>query len=125
MAKNRRVELSTIIGKDCILKGSIEMKGGLRIDGEVEGSINSDGFVTVGRSGKVKSDINAQECLVLGRVDGNISVKSGVELDKTSNMRGNITAKILKIHAGAIFNGCSKILEEENEEKFKVELETE
>lgn len=125
MARNRKVELSTIIGKDCIIRGEVEVKGGLRVDGEVKGSIRSDGFVTVGRSGLVNSNIEAEECLVLGDVNGDINVRSAVELDKTSRMTGNITAKILKIHEGAIFNGCSKMKEGKNEERAQVELDEE
>ena len=125
MVRNRKVELSTVIGKDCKFTGTIQVKGGLRIDGEVEGSIDTDGFVTIGASGVVHSSIVAEECLVSGKVKGDISVKSAVELDKTSNMKGNIKAKILKIHSGAIFNGSSKMEEEENAEGFEAELETE
>lgn len=123
MARNRKVELSTIIGKDCILKGELEVKGGLRIDGFVEGKIDSDGFVTVGSSGDVISDIQAEECLVLGKVKGNITAREAVELDKSSQLSGDITAKILKIHAGAIFNGTSKMPQETDEERFETELE--
>lgn len=123
MARNRKVELSTIIGKDSIFKGEIEVKGGLRIEGEVEGKINCDGFVTVGGSGYVQSDIQAEECLVSGQVEGNISAKSVVELDRTSQLSGNISAKILKIHAGAIFNGHSKMPQENDAEQAETELE--
>jgi cytoskeletal protein CcmA (bactofilin family) len=123
MARNRKVELSTIIGKDSIFKGELEVKGGLRIEGEVEGKISCDGFVTVGGSGYVQSDIAAEECLVSGQVEGNISAKSVVELDKTSQLSGDISAKILKIHAGAIFNGNSKMPRENDAEQTETELE--
>jgi cytoskeletal protein CcmA (bactofilin family) len=109
MAKNRNIELSTIIGKDSKIQGNLQIKGGIRIDGEIDGKIESDGFVTVGLSGKVKSDIVANECLVSGVVEGNVVVKEALELDKNAHLSGNITAKILKIHTGAIFTGNCKM----------------
>ncbi|MFO7897245.1 MAG: polymer-forming cytoskeletal protein [Candidatus Cloacimonadales bacterium] len=123
MVKNRKVELSTIIGKDSVFKGELEVKGGLRIEGEVAGKISCDGFVTVGGSGYVESDIEAEECLISGQVKGNISARSAVELDKTSQLSGDISAQILKIHAGAIFNGTSSMPKENNEEQIQTELE--
>ena len=129
MARNRKVELSTIIGKGSKIEGSLKVAGGVRIDGEVEGTIESDGFVTVGRSGIAKADIKADECLVSGRVIGNISVEDALELDETANLTGDIIAKIVKIHSGAIFNGSStmgdKLKKTRQREKADVEKATE
>ena len=105
MIRNKKVELSTFIGKDCRVGGSIFVSGGLKVDGEVDGKIESEGFVTVGKTGVVKSDIFAEECLISGNVNGNIEVKEVLELEKSAVLNGDITAKILKIHSGAIFNG--------------------
>jgi len=109
MNKNRKVELSTIIGKGSKINGTLTIQGGIRVDGEVEGSIESDGFVTIGPSGVAKADIKAEECLISGKVVGNVTCKDAVELDRTARMNGDIVAKILKIHAGAVFNGNSSM----------------
>ncbi len=114
MARNRKIELSTIIGKGTIINGSMEIMGGIRIDGEIEGStIESNGFVTIGKSAIIKANIKAEECLVSGKVVGNLSVEEAIELDETSNVSGDITAKIFKIHSGAIFNGSSTMKEKQ------------
>ncbi|MCK4654106.1 MAG: polymer-forming cytoskeletal protein [Candidatus Cloacimonetes bacterium] len=107
MNRNRKVELSTIIGKGSKIKGTLYVEGGVRIDGEVEGTIESNGFVTIGLSGIANANIKADECLVSGKVIGNIVCKDALELDKTANLTGDIIAKILKIHTGAVFNGNS------------------
>ena len=102
MNKNRKIELSTIIGKGSKINGTLTIQGGIRVDGEVEGSIESDGFVTIGPSGVAKADIKAEECLISGKVVGNVTCKDAVELDRTARMNGDIVAKILKIHTGFI-----------------------
>ena len=109
MNKNRKVELSTIIGKGSKIKGTLYVQGGVRIDGEVEGTIESDGFVTIGSSGVARADIKADECLISGKVVGNVVCKDGIELDRSARMNGDIVAKILKIHTGAVFNGNSSM----------------
>ncbi|MCK4311641.1 MAG: polymer-forming cytoskeletal protein, partial [Candidatus Cloacimonetes bacterium] len=102
MNRNRKVELSTIIGKGSKIKGTLYVEGGVRIDGEVEGTIESNGFVTIGLSGIANANIKADECLVSGKVVGNIVCKDALELDKSANLTGDIIAKVLKIHTGAV-----------------------
>lgn len=109
MNKNRKVELSTIIGKGSKIKGTLYVQGGVRIDGEIEGSIESDGFVTIGSSSVANADIKAAECLISGKVIGNVTCKDAIELDRSARMNGDIVAKILKIHTGAVFNGKSSM----------------
>jgi len=118
MVRNKKVELSTFIGKDCRVSGSIFVSGGIKVDGEVDGKIESEGFVTVGETGIAKSDIFAEECLISGKVNGNIEVKEVLELEKSAVLNGDITAKILKIHSGAIFNGnCSMASDSKKDKK--------
>ena len=107
MTRNRKVELSTIIGKGSKIKGTLFIDGGVRIDGTIEGNIESSGFITIGLSGVANADIKAKECLISGKVVGNIVVDEALELDKTANLQGDIIAKVLKIHTGAVFNGSS------------------
>ncbi len=109
MTRNKSVELSTIIGKGSRVVGTLKVDGGLRVNGYVEGSIDSNGFVTIGQSGEAKADIKAKECLVSGKVMGNITVEESLELDKTAVLDGDIIAKSVKIHNGALFNGNSSM----------------
>ena len=120
MARNRKVELSTIIGKGSKIRGDLFVDGGVRIDGEVEGKVESTGFVTIGVSGVANADIKSDECLVSGKVVGNITVSDGLELDSTANLSGNIIAKVIKIHTGAIFNGVSQMTSGENEQYSRI-----
>ena len=112
MNRNRKVELSTIIGKGSKVKGTLLVEGGVRIDGEVKGIIESNGFVTIGLSGVANANIKANECLVSGKVMGNIVCEDALELDKTADLTGDIIAKVLKIHTGAVFNGNSSMKSE-------------
>jgi len=109
MERNKKVELSTIIGKGSKINGTLFVEGGVRIDGKVEGKIESNGFVTIGLSGEAQADIKAKECLISGKVVGNINVSEGLELDRTANLSGDVTAKILRVHTGAVFNGNSNM----------------
>ncbi len=105
MEKNRKIELSTIIGKGSRLEGTLHIKGGIRIDGDIIGTIETDGFVLIGFSGTAKANIKAKECLIQGKVDGNLYIKDQLELEKTAVVTGDIISKVLRIHGGAQLNG--------------------
>ncbi|MBW6516656.1 MAG: polymer-forming cytoskeletal protein [Candidatus Cloacimonetes bacterium] len=109
MLKNRKVELSTIIGKGSTIKGNLQIHGGIRIDGLIEGTIETDGFVIIGSSGKAKADIKAKECLISGVLEGNVTVSETLELDKTSWVTGDIVAKVLTVTAGAMIVGTCQM----------------
>jgi cytoskeletal protein CcmA (bactofilin family) len=112
MGKNKIVELSTIVGKDCIIEGNLKIKGGIRIDGTIKGNIETDGFVIIGQTGTVKANIKADECMVSGIVDGDVSVDKGLELDKNSRVAGNVSAKNLTVHNGAVLTGHCQMTQE-------------
>ncbi|MCD4829486.1 MAG: polymer-forming cytoskeletal protein [Candidatus Cloacimonetes bacterium] len=108
MEKNRKVELSTIIGKGSRINGKLVIKGGIRIDGEIEGTIETDGFVLIGTSGTARANLKAKECLIQGKVEGDLYIKDQLELEKTAVVNGNIVSRTLRIHGGAKLNGrCS------------------
>jgi len=108
MEKNRKLEITTIIGKGSSINGTLMIKGGVKIDGEIIGTIETDGLITIGNNGVAKANIKAKECLISGKVVGDIYVQDALELDRTAVVNGNIYAKTLKIHSGAKLNGnCS------------------
>jgi cytoskeletal protein CcmA (bactofilin family) len=108
MERNRKVELLTIIGRGSSISGTLRIKGGVKIDGEVVGTIETDGFLTLGVNGIAKANIKAKECLITGRVDGDLYIQGALELEKTAVVNGNIHAKTLRVNLGAKLNGnCS------------------
>jgi cytoskeletal protein CcmA (bactofilin family) len=60
----------------------------------------------------VKANIKAKECLVSGTLDGDIIVTDTLELEKTSKVNGNISAKRLTVHNGAALTGHCNMKEE-------------
>lgn len=105
MLKNRKVELSTIIGKNSVIKGDLNIRGGIKVDGVIEGTLTADGFIVIGVSGKAKATLKAKECLISGELEGDVTVSEELELDKTAKVTGSIIAKSLTVHSGAVISG--------------------
>jgi cytoskeletal protein CcmA (bactofilin family) len=99
-------KVETIIGEKSTVRGEVEIKGTLRVDGKIEGNIRSD-WVVIGPKGVVKGDILASGVAVGGVIEGNINSKEAVEIKNKGRVSGDITTPKLVIMEGGIFDGHS------------------
>jgi cytoskeletal protein CcmA (bactofilin family) len=95
----------TLIGAATRIEGRMVVNKSIRLDGTIEGSIESstDTQVTVaiGHTGLVHGDVRAHRVLVNGQVDGNIYAREKCELHETSKVKGDIHYGLLGIEHGA------------------------
>lgn len=104
-----RTEEATVISKGVKIEGKLSCSGNIRLDGEVQGDISSQGVVIIGEFGKVNGQINADNITIGGKVTGTVKAKDKVVLEAKANLKGDITTKALMVEAGAIFNGNTKM----------------
>lgn len=98
--------MNTIIGKDTVITGTLEIKGALRIDGTIKGKIVCNDTVTIGSTGVVEAEIEANVAVIAGKMVGNISTTEKIELQAKCEMEGDVRTKSLVIEEGAIFCGA-------------------
>jgi cytoskeletal protein CcmA (bactofilin family) len=98
-------QMNTLIGKDSVITGTIDVKGPLRIDGKVKGQVNSSDTVTVGAGGDVEAELNCKVATISGKVSGNIVASEKVELQAKAEISGDLKTNSLVIEQGAIFCG--------------------
>jgi cytoskeletal protein CcmA (bactofilin family) len=120
-----RAGMPTIIGADFRVKGDISCEGDIQLEGRVDGNIKSV-RLTVGETGVVQGDVNAEGVRVQGKIVGTIKAKI-VELAGTAHVTGDILHESLAVENGAFLNGhCRRMTEEEIErDKPPVAVETE
>lgn len=106
-------KLESLIGSNSSVKGEIDTKGTLRIDGTVEGNVSAD-WVVIGEKGQIRGDITARGIVVGGRVEGNLRAKEIVEIKNKGQICGEIFTSKLTITEGAFFDGRSSMLKEES-----------
>jgi cytoskeletal protein CcmA (bactofilin family) len=104
-----RTEEATVISRGVKIEGKLSCSGNIRLDGEVQGDISSEGVVIIGENGKVNGQINADSITIGGRVAGTIRAKDKVVLEAKANLKGDIITKTLSVDVGAVFNGNTKM----------------
>jgi cytoskeletal protein CcmA (bactofilin family) len=102
-------EYTTHIGSDAQFKGDLTFQGGVRIDGQFEGTIQTKGRVLISKGGRLKAEVKAGSVAVEGQVDGNLGAEDRIELRATAQLRGDLKATKLLVAEGASFIGRCEV----------------
>lgn len=107
MAKTKRSEsITTFLGSDASVEGTIHFDGTIRLDGRVSGKINSNGgTVIIGEKAVIEGDIAVGVAIIMGRVNGMIQAADRIEVYPPADIEGDIHAPVISIDAGVKFNG--------------------
>jgi cytoskeletal protein CcmA (bactofilin family) len=90
------------------ISGKLSFDGPTRIDGQVDGEIFGKDSLTIGESAVVTAQLKAAAIIVAGKVSGDIIATQRIEVRPSARVIGNLTAPILVVHEGALFEGhCS------------------
>jgi cytoskeletal protein CcmA (bactofilin family) len=98
-----------LLSRGVSIKGSVKFLNDLLIDGEVEGTIDSSGTLTVGEHACVRGEIRTKSVKVRGKVEGNIFVTERCELHAGCTLHGDIEAPRLMVDEHATFLGSAKV----------------
>ena len=100
------------IGKSITIKGDLTGEEDLVVEGTVDGKIDfPENELTIGESGKVNAEVNAQSIVVVGSITGNVSATEKLEIQATGLIEGDVRAPRLVIHEGAQLNGSVEMSE--------------
>jgi len=87
------------------IQGEIKCSNNVRIDGVLNGNLNTAGKLVLGPTGKVVGDVICENAEVEGNVVGRISVKQLLALKASAKVEGDIYTDKISIEPGAIFTG--------------------
>ena len=97
-------QVETVVGPTTNFKGAVQNDGGLRVEGVLEGSVETGGNLIVSEEAKVMADIVAYNVSVAGSVKGNVKANR-VEILSTGRVWGNITVKSFLVDEGGFISG--------------------
>ena len=98
--------VKTVLGRGVALKGELSGREDVCIDGEFEGHIRVLGAsVTIGANGRVTAEVEADEIVVEGRLDGTLRARQRLLIRCSGHVTGDIETPRLAIEDGAVFRG--------------------
>ncbi|EFI33600.1 protein of unknown function DUF583 [Desulfonatronospira thiodismutans ASO3-1] len=98
-------EINAFMGAGTAYKGKLAFKGTVRVDGEFEGEIDSEGTLIVGQDAVVKGTVRVGQLVLSGALEGDVKALTKVTLYKQANINGTIHTPSLMVEEGAVIRG--------------------
>jgi cytoskeletal protein CcmA (bactofilin family) len=98
--------ISTLLGRDTQIEGTLTFQETIRIDGAVKGKlISSKGTVIVGEKAVINADVRVGVAIIRGKITGRVEAAQRLEIYAPAQVNGDIIAPTITIDSGVIFNG--------------------
>ena len=106
---DKRGKVSTYLGINASIEGTIDFSDTIRLDGNVKGRIiSSGGTVIIGEKAIINADIEVDVAIVKGEINGSLEARDRIEISPPARITGDIHAPVILIETGVVFNGnCS------------------
>lgn len=98
-------EIDTILADDIDFEGQLTFKKPLMVKGKFKGEIRSESALYVGEKAVVEAKIESNLVSSKGRIKGDITGHSRVELASTAHVDGDISTPDFVVESGCKFNG--------------------
>jgi len=101
--------INTLIGQGTSVKGELVVHGFFRVDGDLLGSVVTEGRILVSPSGRVKGTLTGRDIVVGGVVKGDLYASERITLLGTALVVGNVYAPRVQMDRGVLIEGycCS------------------
>ncbi len=107
MARSNEEEMNNlnIVGNGTSITGDVISNGDIRIDGSLQGNLNTKSKLVLGNTGKVSGEVFCKNSEISGHVEGKITVEELLILKSTAKIHGDIITSRISIEPGAVFTG--------------------
>ncbi|AUC74771.1 polymer-forming cytoskeletal protein [Olleya sp. HaHaR_3_96] len=96
--------IQNIIAKGTKLVGDFFSDGDIRVDGVIEGNIETSGKVVVGKDGEIIGKLKCSNAYFEGKLSGTIELSETLTLKSTAHIEGEVVTQKLAVEPGATFN---------------------
>jgi cytoskeletal protein CcmA (bactofilin family) len=101
--------IDSLIGSGTRIDGNVTFSGGLRVDGEIKGSVTAlpelPSTLVVSEQARIEGEIHVSHLVVNGTIDGPVYASEFLELQSSSRVRGDVHYSRLEMHLGAVVEG--------------------
>ena len=101
--------IDSLVGAGTRIEGNVTFTGGLRVDGEIKGSVIADpskpSTLVLSEQARVDGEIKVTHLVVNGTVVGPVHVAEYLELQSKAKVTGDVHYRTLEIQLGAIVEG--------------------
>ena len=108
------ISIHTLIGAGAFIKGDLRLEGFIRLDGDVDGNVETSGRIIIGEQARIRGNIHALSAAVNGIVEGDITAPEGITLFSSASVRGDIITKKIRVEENVFVQGHCIVLEDDD-----------
>lgn len=108
--RDLRVRGEPAIRAGASFDGLLVLRGDARIEGRVSGEIVGVRRLQIGEAGSVEANVEADEVVVAGSLEGDVRARQRLELRAGARVRGRLETPRLCMADGAVFEGPCRIV---------------
>lgn len=102
--------IDSLIGAGTRVEGAIYFSGGLRIDGEVVGSVRAvegatSATLVLSEHARIEGGVCVAHLLTNGSVVGPVTVSDSLEMQSKARIVGDVDYAMIEMHQGAVIEG--------------------
>lgn len=102
--------IDSLIGSGTVVEGNIRFSGGLRIDGEVKGSVAAvegatSATLVLSEQARIEGAVEVAHFVVNGTVVGPVTVSESLEMQARARIVGDVAYALIEMHQGAVIEG--------------------
>lgn len=102
-------DVIAFLGKGVEFKGNITYSGTVRIDGQLDGEIHTEGILVVGEDAVITAKVSAGTIISKGKITGDIIAREKVRLLSSAVFNGSVKTPTLSMEEGVLFNGSCEM----------------
>lgn len=100
--------IRTVISSDAQMTGALNLHGGVKLDGHMQGDLTfglDDGLGIISKNATLQGNLHGPRALIMGTVEGDVFIHGLLMLAPSAMVMGNIYYDRLVVHDGAQISG--------------------
>lgn len=108
------ITINTLIGAGSAVSGDVKINGFVRVDGDIDGNLETGGNVIIGEKARIRGNVTASSIVVGGIIIGDIIAPKSVKLLSSSAVIGDVTTHRLEVEDKVVLHGhCIALSDDE------------
>ena len=99
----------TVLARDDVLSGHLQIRGGGQVMGNFSGQIECDGDLLIGPEAHVEADIRSERVTIAGFVRGRIVAVNRLKITSTGRLEGDAKVGALVVQEGGVHLGVIRV----------------
>ena len=107
--QTKPARIDTLVGRNSRITGDLRFKGGLHVDGEIQGNVGaeegSESMLSLSQHGVIRGEVRVPLIVINGTVEGDVYAEKRLELGPEARITGDVYYNLVEIAVGATVNG--------------------